>query len=156
MFSFAKTAAISAIFISASVGVALAGSHGGGDDHHHDGQHDGRHNHDSFMLGDEDITTDDTPAPVFVVPAYTPAHVGGSRLETILTELRTDDQRMNADRARGLLTAGEYHRLRAEDAQIRHEAMSVADRNHGVIPMPRYATLQNQAQHLQTEIRRMA
>lgn len=155
MFSFAKTAAISAIFISASVGVALAGSHGG-DDHHHDGQRDGRHEHDSFMRGDDDITTDDTPAPVFVVPAYTPAHVSGSRLETILTELRTDDQRMNADRARGLLTAGEYRRLRAEDAQIRHEAMAVADRNHGAIPTPRYAALQNEAQHLQTQIRRMA
>ncbi len=151
MFSFAKTAAISAIFISASVGVALAGSHGG-DDHHHDG----RHEHDSFMRGDDDITNDDTPAPVFVVPAYTPAHVSGSRLETILTELRTDNQRMNADRARGLLTAGEYHRLRAEDAQIRHEAMAVADRNHGAIPTPRYAALQNEAQRLQTEIRRMA
>ncbi|MCV9961169.1 hypothetical protein OIU34_04580 [Pararhizobium sp. BT-229] len=108
------------------------------------------------MRGDDDITTDDSPAPVFVVPAYTPAHVSGSRLETILSELRTDDQRMNADRARGLLTAGQYQHLRAEDVQIRREAMSVADRNHGMIPMPRYVTLQNQAQHLQTEIRRMA
>jgi len=150
MFSFAKTAAISAIFISASIGVALAGSHGGGDDHHRDGHRD------RALLGDDDITNDDVQSPTFIVPAYTPVHVSGPRLQTILAELRADDQRVNADRARGLLSASESQQLKAEDGQIRHEAMWAADRNNGAIPTPRYIALQNQAQHLQAEIRRMA
>lgn len=157
MFSFAKTAAISAIFISASMGVAFAGSHG---DPSHDQGHDFDHHsdgrHDRSLLGDDDITTDDNASPAFVVPAYTAGYVSGSRLNTILSELRADKQSMNADRARGLLTSAEYQRLKADDTWIRHEAMSVADRNNGAIPAARYAVLQNQAQQLQANIRRMA
>ncbi|WP_428424737.1 hypothetical protein [Pararhizobium sp.] len=153
MFSFAKTAAISAIFISASMGVAFAGSHGdtGHDHDHHDGHRDR-----AFMLNDEDITNDDTVGPTYVVPAYAPAYVHRSRLDTILAELRADNRNMNADRTHGLLTSGEYQRLRADDAQIRHEAISVADHNNGAIPAARYNVLQNQAQQLQANIRRMA
>ncbi|WP_426129201.1 hypothetical protein [Pararhizobium sp. PWRC1-1] len=152
MFSVAKTAAISAIFISASMGVAFAGSHGDpGHNDHHDGHRD-----QSFMRGDDDITNDDTQGPTFVVPAYAPAHVYRSRLDTILAELRADNRSMNADKARGLLTSAEYQRLKADDAQIRHEAMAVADHNNGAIPAARYAVLQNQAQQLQAKIRRMA
>lgn len=157
MFSFAKTAAISAIFISASMGVAFAGSHG---DPSHDQGHDFDHHsdgrHDRSLLGDDDITTDDNASPAFVVPAYTAGYVSGSRVNTILSELRADKQSMNADRARGLLTSAEYQRLKADDTWIRHEAMSVADRNNGAIPAARYAVLQNQAQQLQANIRRMA
>jgi hypothetical protein len=155
MFSFAKTAAISAIFISASMGVAFAGSHGdSGHDHDH---HDGHRDRDpAYMLNDEDITTDVTPSPTFVVPAYAPAHVYRSRLDTILAELRTDTRSMNADRERGLITSAEYQRLKADDAWIRREAMAVADHNNGAIPAARYAVLQNQAQQLQNNIRRMA
>jgi hypothetical protein len=108
------------------------------------------------MLGDNDITTDVTQGPTFVVPAYAPAYVHRSRLDTILAELRADKQSMNADRARGLLTSAEYQRLKADDTWIRHEAMAVADRNNGAIPAARYAVLQNQAQQLQANIRRMA
>jgi hypothetical protein len=152
MFSFAKTAAVSAIFISTSMGVAFAGSHGdpSRDHDHHDGHRD------RSMLGDNDITTDVTQGPTFVVPAYAPAYVHRSRLDTILAELRADKQSMNADRARGLLTSAEYQRLKADDTWIRHEAMAVADRNNGAIPAARYAVLQNQAQQLQANIRRMA
>ncbi|OBZ95423.1 hypothetical protein ADU59_12705 [Pararhizobium polonicum] len=155
MFSFAKTAAISAIIISASMGVAFAGSHGGSSG---SGDHNGDHrdgHHDRFMLGDNDITNDDAQNPAFVVPAFTPVQASGPRLQAILSELRADDQRVNADRARGLLTASESRHLKAEDGQIRREAMWTAERNHGVIPTPRYITLQNQAQRLQTEISRM-
>lgn len=154
MFSFAKTAAISAIIISASMGVAFAGSHGGGSGDHNGDHHDGHR--DRSMLGDDDITNDDAQNPTFVVPAFTPVQASGPRLQTILSELRADDQRVNADRARGLLTVSESRHLKAEDGQIRREAMWTAERNHGVIPTPRYVTLQNQAQRLQTEINRMA
>lgn len=153
MFSFAKTAAISAIFISASMGVAFAGSHG---DSSHDHDHHDGHHEQSFMMGDDDITTDATQGPTIIVPAYEPAHVYRSRLDTILAELRADNRSMNADRTRGLLTSGEYQRLRADDAQIRREAMAVADHNNGAIPAARYSVLQNEAQRLQANIRRMA
>ncbi len=157
MFSFAKTAAIFAIFISASMGVAFAGSHGDpSHDHGHDFDHHSDGRHDRSLLGDDDITPDDNASPAFVVPAYTPAYVSGSRLNTILSELRADNQSMNADRARGLLTSAEYQHLRAEDARIRHEAMATANRNNGAIPATRYVALQNQAQQLQADIRRMA
>lgn len=152
MFSFARTAAISAIFISASMGVAFAGSHGdtGRDHDHHDGFRD------RSMLGDNDITTDVTPSPTYIVPAYAPAYVHRSRLDTILAELRADNRTMNADKAHGLLTSAEYQRLRADDTWIRHEAMAVADHNNGAIPRARYVGLQNQAQQLRTDIRREA
>ena len=156
MFSFARTAAISAIFVSASMGVAFAGSHGdtGHDHDHHGGFHDGFR--DRSMLGDNDITTDATPSPTYIVPAYAPADVHRSRLDTILAELRADNRTMNADKARGLLTSAEYQRLRADDAWIRHEAMTVADHHNGAIPAARYAALQNQAEQLQANIHRMA
>ena len=156
MFSFARTAAISAVFISASMGVAFAGSHGdpGHDHDHHGGFHDGFHDRD--MLGDNDITTDATPSPTYIVPAYAPAYVHRSRLDTILAELRADNRTMNADKARGLLTSAEYQRLRADDASIRREAMAVADQHNGAIPAARYVALQNQAQQLRADIHRMA
>lgn len=152
MFSFAKTAAISAIFITTSMGVAFAGTHGepGRDHDHHNGFHD------RSMLGDNDITTDVTPSPTYIVPAYAPAYVHRSRLDTILAELRADNRTMNADRSRGLLTSAEYQRLRADDAWIRHEAMTVADHHNGAIPAARYAALQNQAEQLHANIHRMA
>ncbi len=153
MLHFAKTAAISAIFVSASFGLAFAGSHGD-PGNHSEGHHSRALSGEFTTRGDDDITTDTAPSPMVMTPAVTQVH--GSRLNNVLAELRADDQRLTADRSRGLITPHEYNQLRAEDAHIRHEAMTIAGWDNGKIPAARYSALQNQVQHLQSDIRRTA
>lgn len=154
MLHFAKTAAISAIVISSSFGLAFAGSHGD-PGHHNEGHHSTALSDEFTTTGDNDITTDTTPSPIMVSPVAA-IQVHRSHLEKVLAALRADDRKLTADRASGLITPREYNRLRAEDAHIRREAVAIADRDHGKIPAARYSALQNQVQHLQSDIRRTA
>ncbi len=65
-----------------------------------------------------------------------------SRLSTVLHELRVDDQRLDADHINGRVGSNEYARLKNDEARIRTEAVSAADRNSGAIPADHFAAIQ--------------
>jgi hypothetical protein len=137
--------------ITTAAGGALAASHG----HDHDGDHH-RDFREPLKTADNWQDLDDTYVDQGgILPEPGAVRIYQPRLQTILSELRTDNMHINADRQHGLLTAANYRDLRSEDARIRHEAMAVAAWHHGTIPSPRFVTLQNEVQHLGRDVQRM-
>jgi hypothetical protein len=126
--------AIALLSLVVSTTGALATSAGHGHGHGHSHSHS--HRPPSFR----DNSSGDDSANFIAVPILTYQR----RLYTVLQELQADNQRLDTDRMRGRMPPAEYENLKSEETQIRDEALSVADRNGGIVPAGRYDALQRQ------------
>jgi hypothetical protein len=142
MRSFIKTTVFSALMLSTLVGGAFAAS-GGIDDSSGD-YYEGIDPHADALNPPiprmAPMTTTMTTSSIHRTMAERP------RLTHVLSELRVDDRRINR------LGPVAANSARHEEADIRAQAMAVADRHDGVIPGRNYQQLQREIRKLDRDI----
>ncbi|WP_269931394.1 hypothetical protein [Aminobacter sp. HY435] len=130
-------AAVAAILVSTPLASALARDHD---------MHGVREPRISDHSGDGDSSN--SSAPISGQPQLRPVGV-------VLSELRSDDARIAADRRMKLITAVDARNLRAEDAAIRKAAVSDAGYG-GMLSAGQFSQLQAQVTGLADQINRDA
>ncbi|MFB9947794.1 hypothetical protein ACFFP0_02990 [Rhizobium puerariae] len=148
---FIKTTTLSALLLSIVAGGALAASGAASDSTSGD-----------YYEGIDPHATSPAPAPM-MMPSAVSAPSGihrvvaeGPRLRHVLAELRTDDRRIGADRREGKMTATASNSVRREEADIRAQAIAVADRHDGVIPNRNYHRIVQEMHKLNQDIVRLS
>ncbi|MGK9051975.1 hypothetical protein [Neorhizobium petrolearium] len=138
MRSFIKTTVFSALMLSTLVGGAFAAS-GGIDDSSGD-YYEGIDPHADALNPPIPRMAPMTTSSIHRTMAERP------RLTHVLSELRVDDRRINR------LGPVAANSARHEEADIRAQAMAVADRHDGVIPGRNYQQLQREIRKLDRDI----
>ena len=135
---FIKTATLSALMLSSVIGGAYAAGIGTDND-----------SNDYYVGADPHADALNPPMPHPSAMTTSGIHQGMAerpRLTHILSELRADDRRIER------LNTAASRPVRHEEANIRAQAIAVADRHDGVIPDRNYQQLQREIHKLDRDI----
>ena len=135
MRSFLSTAAIAAALLASPLTAAFAASAHDHEPNSFGGRGAGFHERNANVHGGDADTGTITYAP-------------NGQLDAILNDLNDANARISYDSAHGLITPRQAHRLHAEDAMIRSEAVRDNARHGGAIPMGQYEQLMRQVDNL--------